>query len=451
MKGTIGVCQPKSAGGRRCPIHQPGTRAMVALIRARHGFDKLQADAIFKKTYARAQSTRMTPSTDAWTKFLTDHIETVAIDPDMDEKVYARLAQKLHAAKEHVPDGRTYQTLRDLEERAVKADRAVQRQLNYNAAINSVTIENVQERYHAYRAQYVRDYMPLPVGERPTPPASWVQGFTSKDMMAVSAPADPATLYAMYRTQNDPDAYTNASSVRGFVSVDLETAGPEGRAGFEPENGSIIEVGIIQYDDAGVETRRYNTLIKPAPDVAAVCGTGPVQVHGITMDDVADAPTWDTVAPTVAKLLNGNALLAQNARFEQTWLQHHLGTQGLPFNRYGPTVDTMCIARQHYPDLSNHRLATICDLVGVAYTDGHRALHDADVTGRTFFKLRAATRATYREWLTQYPTMTQPPFQTARVQGTVRRVTRHSANTGFDPVAYAATDPFAVAPTPVTV
>lgn len=389
------MCQSKAAGGKRCALHQRGSRAMLAVVRAGRDLDSEQGDAVFRKAHRQARPRKNAPTAAEWEAFLDDKIERLALDMSVDPNDFDRLARQLHAAKAEVPDARTYAALGDLDVRADKAVRAIRRQINGAAAFRGADPDAVAERFRAYRTQYRLQLRRLPKADRPAPPEEWIHGFTTKDMMAVSAPSDPATLYAIYRCQADPDAFPNTSA-HAYASIDLETAGPDGKAGFNPENGSIIEVGVVEYDAAGNETGRYSQLIAPHPDVAEQCGTGAVAIHGITMDDVADAPAWAEVAPTVAERLNGRVLLAQNARFEQDWLNHHMGAQGQDFDRWGPTVDTMCIAKQHLPGLANHRLSTICAAVGVEYTDGHRALHDADVAGQAFFSLRRKVTETYR-------------------------------------------------------
>lgn len=389
------MCQSKAAGGRRCALHHPGTRAVIAATRAGHDLDRRQGDAVFRKAHAKAKDSSRDPSQAQWEEFLDTQIQSVALNQFVDSNDYDRTARKLNTAKAHLPDGRTFAAIKDMDQRMTKAASAIRRQVNSAAALRGVSEHQLRERYEAYRRQYLSDFAALPDDERPDPPASWVTGFTTKDMMAVSTPADAATLYAIYRCQADPDAFPTDPTVR-VVSIDLETAGPAGKEGFDPVNGSIIEVGLIEYDLDGNEVDRYEQLVAPACEVAAVCGTGAVEIHQITLEDVADAPDWDTVAPVVADRLKGRVLLAQNARFEQTWLEHHLGTQAQEFDRWGPTVDTMCLAKQHLT-LANHRLSTICETLGVDYTNGHRAMHDANVAAQAFFAMRTQIFATYNE------------------------------------------------------
>lgn len=437
------MCQSKAAGGKRCALHTRGTRAMLAAVRNNRDLDRVQGDAIFRKTHLKVRPRATDPTQAEWNAFIDDRIHRMAIDIALDANDFDTLSRKLHAAKQDVPDARTFAALGELDMRAKKATDAIRRQINAAAALRGVDADTVAERFTAYRAQYLKDLAGLPDSERPDPPAEWVEGFTTKDMMAVSAPQDRATLYAMYRCQADPHAYGDAGG-RAYASIDLETAGPSGKAGFNPENGSIIEVGIVEYDQYGNETSRYSQLIAPAPEVAETCGTGAVDIHGITPADVADAPTWAEIAPQVSDRLAGRTLMAQNARFEQDWLNHHMTAEGQDFDRWGPTVDTMCVAKQHYPQLTNHRLSTICEAVGVEYTDGHRALHDAEVAGKAFFHIRNRISETYLSSSVR-ATTPQPPLGYGRRKKAKSQVTRLTAG-DFSPATQ--DDPWATpAPT----
>ena len=380
------MCQSRAAGGRRCPRHHQASRAMMKAMQAVHGLDATQAHAVFTKAYAKAAVPKNAPTSDKWEAYLDKQIQSLALNMKVDATDFAVAAEHLHGAKAHVPDAHLWAALRDMDERGEKAASAIRRQINFAAAFRGVHPTVAAERYEAFRDQYRREFSRLRAVNRPAAPAEWVKGFTTKDMMAVSAPADPATLYALYRCQADPEAF-DATETR-FASIDLETAGPEGKEGFEPANGSIIEVGIVEYDTHGNVLDRYETFIAPAPEVVERCGTGAVDVHGITLDDVAGAPAWDTIAPQIAERLRGRVMLAQNARFEHTWLSHHMGGTGTDYDAYGPTVDTVCVAKQHFPDWTNHKLQTICSNTGVDYTDGHRAMHDAEVAAQTYFAMR---------------------------------------------------------------
>lgn len=195
-------------------------------------------------------------------------------------------------------------------------------------------------------------------------------------------PFDYSVLYALYRMRTDVSMF--AVDTMNIVSVDIETAGPAGRDGFIPSNGRIIEVGMIEYTPEGVEVARYETLIRPEQSFLDEHKTGAVDIHQIEVSDLDDAPSWAEVAPKIFAFLKGKKLLAQNANFERSWFHEHLdGFTELNML----TVDTLEIAERFLPGMENNKLSTICDRVGVAYTNGHRAMHDALVTGDAYFKI----------------------------------------------------------------
>jgi DNA polymerase III epsilon subunit-like protein len=272
------------------------------------------------------------------------------------------------------------------------------REIRSASALQSVNKEVAQAYYEAYREQYKKEFAGLSDSERPDPPEPWVRGELSqsgytKNPDTAFAPRDPASLYAAYRLRSDDEATPDfLKNSRTIASTDLETAGPIGRSGFDPENGHIIEIGIVSYNSKGKELSRYEQLIKPDQAFLDEHGTGAEDVHHISQEDLKNSPSWNRVRATVAKNLEGKVLLAQNSPFEYRWLKHHLPN----FNndRLLPVIDTLDISKHHL-DLPNHQLETICGAVGVPYTSGHRATHDAEVTGQAYFELRKYIKKTW--------------------------------------------------------
>lgn len=84
------------------------------------------------------------------------------------------------------------------------------------------------------------------------------------------------------------------------VLVDVETTGFEGR---------ICEIAVL--DTTGRVL--LDTLVDPQIPVPAEA----TAVHGITDQDLVDAPTWEHLAPQVEQLLTGRTVIAYNAPFDQ--------------------------------------------------------------------------------------------------------------------------------------
>ncbi len=289
------------------------------------------------------------------------------------------------------PDAVNFKAYSNLSDSLAKSKEALHSEIQYASALQNVDPIVAASFYEGYRRQYKKLYANLPPTERPDPPKTWVTGsFDSagytKDYDSSFAPRDPASLYAIYRLRSDPNAIPESfKTYKDIASIDLETSGPAGKEGLKPKNGRIIEVGIINYDGkTGKEKSRYSQLIKPEHLFLKRYGTGAEDVHHISVEDLADAPAWETVKGDVFKELSGKIMLAQNLNFEKNWLSHHGDSIAISS---APMADTLDISRKHL-NLYNNKLETICNEIGVAYTEGHRATHDAAVTGEAYFKLR---------------------------------------------------------------
>ncbi len=84
-------------------------------------------------------------------------------------------------------------------------------QLKETAALQNTSLSSIQSYYEAYRNQYMTQYSHLPAKDQPNPPDNWVKGeFNhsgySKSKSSNYAPRDNASLYALYRLQNDDEA-----------------------------------------------------------------------------------------------------------------------------------------------------------------------------------------------------------------------------------------------------
>ena len=288
------------------------------------------------------------------------------------------------------PDSVNFGAYKDIERAVQKSKEALQSEISKVAALQGVDKLTAESFYDGYRRQYIKEFAELPKTDQPNPPKSWVRGEFGhagykNDFTSNFAPNDPASLYAIYRLRSDSNAIPEKYKTHlDVASIDLETAGPEGPDGLRPEKGRIIEVGVVSYDaKTNKETGRYSQLIRPESLFLKRHGTGAMHVHQITPEDLAEKPAWETVKDDTRKALEGKVLLAQNARFEKSWLAYH----GDPiFIGSLPIVDTLDMARKHL-DIPDHKLSSICANVGVAYTDGHRATHDARVTGEAYFSL----------------------------------------------------------------
>ncbi|WP_406831685.1 exonuclease domain-containing protein [Pedococcus sp. KACC 23699] len=149
--------------------------------------------------------------------------------------------------------------------------------------------------------------------------------------------------------------------------LDVETTG------LSPRSDRVIEVGVVLLDGNGQREHEWTSRINPQGPVGAT------HIHGITDADVAHAPTFEQLAPHLAGLLHGRALVAHNARFDSSFMRYEFGRA----NWSWPIVPTLCTleASWHYmPHLDRRRLVDCCWAAGVNLDGGHSALVDARAT-----------------------------------------------------------------------
>lgn len=94
--------------------------------------------------------------------------------------------------------------------------------------------------------------------------------------------------------------------------VDMETTG------LHPRGDRIIEIAIVRVDPGQDPRLVLDTLVNPQRRVSAT------DIHGITDRDVADAPTFDEIAPDVGVLLSGCVFASFNVYFDARFLSNEL-------------------------------------------------------------------------------------------------------------------------------
>jgi DNA polymerase-3 subunit epsilon len=85
------------------------------------------------------------------------------------------------------------------------------------------------------------------------------------------------------------------------VYLDTETTGLH-------QSAEVIEIGVI--DDQ--ENVLFDSLVKPRGKIDPAAG----RIHGITLDMLADAPTWDQVWPQVESFLLEKKIGVYNVEFD---------------------------------------------------------------------------------------------------------------------------------------
>ncbi len=146
-----------------------------------------------------------------------------------------------------------------------------------------------------------------------------------------------------------------------FVALDFETTG------LSAARDRIMDIGAVECIDGEI-ARTFRTLVKPGLAIPAAI----TRLTGIDEAMVAEAPSFERVAPELLAFLGDSPILAHNARFERDFLAAALGRE-VP-NPFLDTLELAGLVRAHDPRRSLGHLARAFE---VREHEVHRGLEDA--------------------------------------------------------------------------
>ncbi len=187
-----------------------------------------------------------------------------------------------------------------------------------------------------------------------------------------------------------------------FAIIDLETTG------LTPAEDRIVEIAIARLERGRI-VDEWATLIDPGRD------PGPTFLHHISAEMVTGAPTFRDIVGEVLARLDGAIVVAHHAPFEESFLDAELARLGIVTE----PVPALCTLRLSRAVLAspNYKLATCCEISGIALTDAHTALGDVRATALLLPKLLEGGREVL------FPVGLNPLPRYARLAGPRTRVT----------------------------
>ena len=158
-----------------------------------------------------------------------------------------------------------------------------------------------------------------------------------------------------------------------FVVFDLETTGTEA------SRDEITEIGAVKIENGKIK-ETFQTLIKPQQHISDFIA----DLTGIDDALVASAPAFGAVVGDFYKFVSGAILVAHNADFDVKFIR----TRAKEFDYFfrNKVIDTVQMAREILPGLSNHKLNTVAEHYNVKFLH-HRALSDAYATAQIFIEM----------------------------------------------------------------
>jgi len=150
-----------------------------------------------------------------------------------------------------------------------------------------------------------------------------------------------------------------------FIAIDFETA--------NRCRESACAIGLTYVENMVIVDQEY-FLIKPTPFYFDVINQS---VHGISKQQVEEAPTFDKVWEVISAKIHGKQLIAHNASFDFSVLRYALNAYNIPFPsiQYGCTLQ---LFRKLALPLENNKLSTLARYYNLSL-DHHHALSDSVV------------------------------------------------------------------------
>lgn len=170
-----------------------------------------------------------------------------------------------------------------------------------------------------------------------------------------------------------------------FLAIDVETA--------NPDMASICQIGIAGYRDGRIVCE-WESLVNPEDWFSPANS----EIHGITEDMIAGAPTLPEVEGVLSQYLNGNVVVCHTP-FDRVSIHQAYGSYSLVLPAC-TWLDTARVARRTWDAVSRrgYGLASVCRLIGHRFVH-HDALEDAKAAGRIMLEAINVTGLTIQDWL----------------------------------------------------
>jgi DNA polymerase-3 subunit epsilon len=155
-----------------------------------------------------------------------------------------------------------------------------------------------------------------------------------------------------------------------FAVLDVETTG------LDPATTRMVEIAIVEMDQAGRRIDEFSTLI----DIPGDEPLGAEFIHRISRSMLDTAPRFDEVVGSICTHLAGRIVVGHMVNFDIGHLSSEFARSGgeLP-DLFGSTLCTRDLALAVLPP-GPKTLAACCDATGVENDAAHTALGDARAT-----------------------------------------------------------------------
>jgi len=163
------------------------------------------------------------------------------------------------------------------------------------------------------------------------------------------------------------------------IVFDTETTG------LSPASGDrMVEIGCIELVNRVETGNSFHSYFNPERPMDPAAQ----EVHGLSDAFLANKPLFEDRVEELLDFLGDSPLVAHNARFDFSFLNHELGACGRLHISESRMVDTLALARVRHPG-AKHSLDALCTRYGIdrSHRVKHGALLDAQLLAQIYVEL----------------------------------------------------------------
>jgi DNA polymerase III subunit epsilon len=163
------------------------------------------------------------------------------------------------------------------------------------------------------------------------------------------------------------------------IVFDTETTGLSAASG-----DRIVEIGCIELVNRVETGQSFHCYFNPERPMDPAAQA----VHGLTDIFLSDKPLFEDKVEDLLDFLGDSPLVAHNARFDFSFLNHELGACGRLHISESRMIDTLVLARARHPG-AKHSLDALCTRFGIdrSHRVMHGALLDAQLLAQVYVEL----------------------------------------------------------------
>lgn len=189
----------------------------------------------------------------------------------------------------------------------------------------------------------------------------------------------PGQAGLFYRLLDRWEDLDEVLSTQNYIVLDTETTG------LDPSADQIVQIALITVAD-GEPVSTFSSFVnprRPMPEEAT-------KINHITDADLAGAPTAKNLAGKVLSMIDGQTVIAHNAKFDIEFLERWARAAGKSV--YVNCIDTILLARKAFPAVGSYALQHLIRVLGIESADAHRADADTLATQQLFERCKEELR-----------------------------------------------------------